>query len=260
MARRRFQRGSVQKRDKSWRGLYWRPVLTASGELRYERATLYLGLRKDLTKGDAHDLLAKELAKFNAGTYKPKVSLTFGEYVEQKWRKLAKPKLKHSAQVSYQKILKRHITPAFGEAKLSDIDRLAVTEFIRTKRGARQTLNNILFVLSSVMESAKSFGMIPENPARGVDIADSQITAARREETIPTPEQFAGYLALLPEPAKTMVLLTTLLGLRIGEVIGLRWGDVDLEHSLLTVRRNVYEGKIQERPKGQTSHAAPKST
>ena len=59
-------------------------------------------------------------------------------------------------------------------------------------------------------------------------------------------------LEKLPEPSKSLVWLLLLTGLRIGELLALRWQDVDLDAGLLRVRRTLYEGHFDE-PKTRSS-------
>src|SRR5262249_56123432 len=56
------------------------------------------------------------------------------------------------------------------------------------------------------------------------------------------PEQVTLLLTHLPEPVRTMVLLAVLTGLRVGEILALRWQDVDLEKGELRVEQAIYRG------------------
>ena len=63
-----------------------------------------------------------------------------------------------------------------------------------------------------------------------------------------SPEQLRLLLEKLPEPSKSLVWLLVLTGLRIGELLALRWQDVDLDAGagVLRVRRTLYEGHFDE--------------
>jgi integrase len=61
---------------------------------------------------------------------------------------------------------------------------------------------------------------------------------------LPTPEQVAEILKELPEPSFTLMLVLVGTGLRVGEAIGLRREDIDLNRNNLTVRRDVWHGKV----------------
>jgi integrase len=59
-----------------------------------------------------------------------------------------------------------------------------------------------------------------------------------------TPEEFRKLLTELSEPHRTRVLVAGCLGLRISEIIGLRWGDIDWENLTILVQRSVVCGKV----------------
>ena len=73
------------------------------------------------------------------------------------------------------------------------------------------------------------------------------------EKTILTPEQLSSLLDKLPEPSRSLVWLLVLTGLRIGELLALRWQDVDLKAGLLRLSRTLYEGHFDE-PKTRFSN------
>ena len=68
----------------------------------------------------------------------------------------------------------------------------------------------------------------------------------------PAQSQLRSLLAGLPEPARSLVFLLTLTGLRVGELLALRWRNVDLDASWLRVEETVYEGHFDE-PKSRHS-------
>ena len=67
-----------------------------------------------------------------------------------------------------------------------------------------------------------------------------------------TVEQVQRILALSGEPWRTLFCICTLDGLRAGEVLGLQWGDIDLEQRILQIRRTAWYGKTQT-PKSRES-------
>ena len=88
-----------------------------------------------------------------------------------------------------------------------------------------------------------------ENPAAGVELPEKK---AVREKHVLTPEQISQLLSVFREPVRTMFLLAVLTGLRIGEVIGLRWRDIDLDSGQLRVEQACYRGHLGS-PKTQGS-------
>src|SRR5260221_14487780 len=106
------------------------------------------------------------------------------------------PTLKLPTQTRYRRTLKNHLLPAFGECRLCEIGTLDIQSFV---------LKKIESGLGSA--SAELFRNLV------------------REKHILTPEQVTALLDELREPFHTMVLLAILTGLRVGEILGLRWGE-----------------------------------
>jgi integrase len=87
------------------------------------------------------------------------------------------------------------------------------------------------------------------NPARGIKFPPQSL---RQDPEIFTAEAFARLLAHLEEPFETMVTLTALTGLRIGEVLGLRWRALDFVAGTIRVSESVFLGQFQK-PKSEKS-------
>jgi len=65
-----------------------------------------------------------------------------------------------------------------------------------------------------------------------------------REKHALTPEQISRLLESFREPMRTMFLVGIMTGLRVGEIIGLRWKDIDFASKQLRVEQNSYRGLI----------------
>jgi integrase len=76
-------------------------------------------------------------------------------------------------------------------------------------------------VLSSIVGSAKKYGLLVTNPVEGVQLPPSR--RGKRVKLYVTPAQFGTLIELIPEPYASMVFVAIYTGLRVSEVIGLRW-------------------------------------
>ena len=97
-------------------------------------------------------------------------------------------------------------------------------------------------LLSGILETAVEFGFIQTNPARGVKFPQKGL---KEKPAIIAGDSLAKLLKQVNEPYRTMVSLIAATGLRIGELLALRWSALDLENGALTVRESVFEGKFQ---------------
>ena len=250
MARRkRFQRGwllKIGKRRKVWVGRWREDVLLESGEIGRVQRSLLLGTVAELpTRRDAQARLDEKLMAVNAGSSRPESSVTFGWFTEHQWKPLVFPTFKASTQHGYRTVLANHVLPAWKDWRLRDIERLAIQQWVAEKFARKtgwQTVRNSWVLLSGILESAVEYGYLQTNPARGVKFPQKGL---KEKPAIIAGESLAKLLNELGEPYRTMVQLIAATGLRIGELLALRWSVLDLDTGTLAVRESVFEGKFQ---------------
>ncbi len=249
MARRRFQTGQLYKkgkRRKVWIARWREDVLLPNGNVGRVRRGIRLGAVTDLpTRRDAQVRLDERLLPINQGAVRPESVIEFGVFVEQQWKVLVLPTFKRTTQHGYQAVLKVHVLPTWKEVALRDIDRFTIQRWVtdRLRRGIGwQSVRNAWVLLSSVLETAVEYGYLQSNPARGVKFPQK---ALKKKPAMIAGDDFAKLLGQLNEPHRTMVSLIAATGLRIGELLALRWSSLDLEVGTLSVRESVYEGKFQ---------------
>jgi integrase len=249
VARRRFQSGWLfksGKRRKVWVGRWREDALLPDGTIGEIHRSEVLGLVADIpTRREAQLLLDAKLLPVNQGTARPEAFVAFGTFVEQQWKTLVFPTFKPSTQHGYQTVLNVHVLPAWRDWRLRDMERLAIQQWVADKfrQGAGwQTVRNAWVLLSSILETAVEYGYLQTNPARGVKFAQKGL---KKKPVLIAGETLAKLLEHLDEPYRTMVRLIAATGLRIGELLALRWSALDLEGGSLAVCQSVYEGKFQ---------------
>jgi integrase len=186
----------------------------------------------------------------NQGTARPEAFIAFGTFVEQHWKTLVLPTFKASTQHGYHTVLKVHVLPAWRDWRLRDMERRAIQPWVADKfrQGTGwQTVRNAWVLLSSILETAVEFGFLQSNPARGVKFPQKGL---KEKPALIAGARLAQLLEHLEEPCRTMVRLIAATGLRIGELLALRWWALDLEGGTLAVCKSVFEGTFQ-RPKTQ---------
>lgn len=254
MARRRFQTGCLFKRGKRrkvWVARWRETAVFEDGRVKQLRRTVVLGTVADLPKkGDAQVRLDEYLRPINQGTGRPEAYTAFGTFVDTQWKTLVLPTFKRSTQHGYKTVLNLHLLPAWRDWRLRDIDRLAIQQWVAEKFRQQcgwQTVRNSWVLLSGILETAVEYGYLSVNPARGVKFPQQ---ALKEKPSIIAGDSFAKLLKHVDEPHRTMVSLIAATGLRIGELLGLKWRALDLDIGTLAVRESVFEGQFQP-PKTQ---------
>jgi integrase len=256
MIRRRYQRGSIFKRGKRKPVWVWRiceDVIGRDGIARRKRRAEILGTAVEFpTRRQVEQLVTERVRKINSLDYRPASSRTFGDYVETDWLPQVFPTLKHSTKKYYKYMFGVHLNPAFANTHLQLITRNVVHQFITGKLRSGlswSTVRGMRTLFGTVMAAAESDDLIPSNPVRKTRFPRR---GPRKERAEITPEKIRKLLAALPEPSASVARLVVCTGLRIGEALALRWGDIDLESRVVRVTRNVYDGHFDE-PKSQRS-------
>jgi integrase len=207
---------------------------------------MVLGTVADLpTRAEAQARLDEELRPMNQGTGRPQATMAFGTFVETQWQALVLPTLKLSTQHGYKNVLRKHVLPYWRSWRLRDIGRLDIQQWVADKfrqRQGWQTVRNSWTLLSGILETAVEYGYLLTNSARGVKFPPKELKDA---PSIIAGTDFVKLLAQLKEPYRTMLSLIAATGLRIGELLALRWRVLDLEHGTLAVRESLFEGKFQ---------------
>ena len=248
MARKRYQKGFVYLDGDKWKGRYREDQITGEGTKRIRREVI-LGCRREMTKPLAERRMEVVLAGINGLDYRPGRVATFVEFIEG-WKTQMLTTQKPSSARAVRSHLKCYIVPELGNIRLDQLGVENQQAFITRmperatkKTVSRKTVVNVLGTLSTILTTARNWGYTCEQinldklrlPARGM----------KYEAPSFTPDQLQRILAIAEEPWRTMFCILTLDGLRAGEVLGLKWGDIDFERSLLHIRRTAWYGKIQ---------------
>ena len=127
--------------------------------------------------------------------------------------------------------------------RIRDITKAEVYRFLGQKRMqglSGSSVHGIRTALGKVRHRRR-LNYLEQNPARGIRLGDR---APFQERAYLMPERLSPLLNSLPEPCRRLVVITVLTGLRIGELLALRWKHVDLIHDAIHVRETVYEGRF----------------
>jgi integrase len=255
MARRRHQIGCLfvrGKRPKVWVARWRERVLTSRGSMSTILRSEVLGTVSELSKRQAQNLLEDRLRPVNRGRAVPRSNISFRRFVEDEFRPLVLPTLKFATREIYTLLLDKHLLPRFGEECIADIDTPEVQRFVleKLKQGyAWETASHMRHLLSKVLGTAKDWRYLADNPVLGVAMPERILKRPHKALSI---EEVRMLLSKMNEPERTITIVATLAGLRIGEILGLRWGRVHLDQCTLEVEETCYKG-VFGTPKSKAS-------
>src|SRR5713226_4267201 len=214
------------------------------GSVRRIQRAETLGPVSKITRQQARAFLQNKAATINLSQRRPRAFISLEEFVRVEWRPNAVLALKKSTVKYYGFQLDRHIIPALGNCSLHDISRSqieSVLSDLRQKGHASGTLRGVRATFSTVLQSAMERGYLDKNPAHGIRI---RTTGTRIEHRFYSPAQVRQLLPELTEPCRTVVQLAVLTGLRIGEILALRWKRVNLLRGTLEVAESYSDGEF----------------
>lgn len=157
----------------------------------------------------------------------------------------------YSTQATYAGYLRKWILPRWRSYRLADVKAVQVEQWLKSLPVSRGTKAKIRNIMSALYSHAQRWEWVSTNPITHV----RQSAKRSRVPTVLTPDQLKDFLANLADPAKTAVLLGALTGLRVGELLGLKWSDIDFEKLEICVIRDVVKQRI-ERCKTEASKKA----
>jgi integrase len=248
--------GQVLER-KGKRGITYAARVRAYGERHY----LSLGYSwEGYTRRQADTELQNILADIRRGTWKPPQpepvatpaqDPTFHEFSSQ-WFEARRHEVAPRSVEDYRWGLTRHLLPFFKDHQLTQITIVEVDRYRTHKVRQREqskgglsngSINETLNLLAQILEMAVEYGHIQFNPARG---RRRRLKAARPKRTWLEPEQVKPLLdatvrglrggKTMPDPRMHALFATAICtGLRVGELLALRWREVNLAQGRLTV-------------------------
>lgn len=186
---------------------------------------------------------------------------TVAEFLEEWWTGYLPKNVKPMTVSQYGTQIHVHIVPALGGIKLHDLDKKTIQEFLNGVKGrggkvlSPKSIQNLHHVLHGALEYAIDLGYISKNPADRVKLPKlmkkHNIRPLERDEV----PRFMEAVKEDPYARIYRVLLGT--GMREGEILGLRWKDVDLERGRITVRGQLQK---ERKPGGKYEIVVPKNS
>ncbi len=156
-----------------------------------------------------------------------------------------KPTLRPSSFERYESVLRNHIKESkIGDMKLKDIKSFHIQTLLNSKTHmSKSSIKKIYQLLSMLFDKAVLNDLIRKSPMPGVNMPKSE-KPVKEIKILSRQEQKQFMLALDKEKQKALFLVTLFAGLRQGELVALKWGNVDLDEGEITVCESYKITKI----------------
>ncbi len=191
--------------------------------------------------------------------------VTFGAFIQQ-WIN-TKKKISDTTRDGYNIYIKKHIIPNIGHIKLSKLKPMDLDKFYQKlyestyKKGeeeifySQNTILQIHAIIHKALRYAVSNKLRRDNPA---DYCENKPVHERYEGTVYTDIQFQDLMGKVKGTIdEVCIILAGCLGLRRGEVLGLKWENIDIKEMIIYIRqtkvRSKEHGIIEKAPKNKKS-------
>ena len=199
------------------------------------------------TRKEAEVARTKIVGDLHAGTYTEPTKLTLREWVEDKWLPTVRTQVKPSTFDSYQRNIHLHVLPTLGGRSLveigpSQLNTLYVDLLERGRRNgsgglSSKTVHYIHTMVHKALADAVDAGHVSANAAARAKPPRPR-SSAPTELRFWTPKQLRSFLDLVAgHRLEGAWYVSAMTGMRRGEVLGLRWADVDLSCGRIHVRQ-----------------------
>ena len=207
---------------------------------------------------DARSLKRRLEEQRQQGKSSPDSQLLFPQLWEE-FREHHLCELSPSTQADYQSIYNRYLFPRYQRTPVVAIDTAEVLRFkaqlMKSKTSkplSPKRVKNILLCLQSIFSFAEGLGLVWSNPVKNIK---TKTTVENNERVFLSQEEIQVFLQAIEEvnPGSTALFWTLCYtGVRLGECLALRVGDVDLESGCITVSRSIYRGQVKSTKSGKS--------
>lgn len=240
MQAQRYQRGSLSILKRKCQPDAWafRYYTEEAGRRVYKRKIIGTVIEFPKRK-DAERQLAHLRADINEGTAFAPMNV---EQLAAHFKHFEAPLKSFSTREGYKRMLDNRVVPTWGTSSLAAIRSIEVENWLRRlprkdgKPASPATKSKIRNVMSAMFSHAIRYGWASHNPITAVRTSAKRL----REPDILTPDEIQGLLGQLGQRERLLVLLAGTTGLRRGELIALRWEDIDFVKNVVNVTHAIW--------------------
>jgi integrase len=251
MARRRYQKPKPRREGRQWVIYYWDDEFV--GQERRRKKKRYVLGPASLGEREAEKIRDEFLRPLNQGLVNIGSATKFDDYVESVYKPVILPTMAKSTRDRTLSVIKNYLQPGFGDMCLRDITPLTVQRYVSGMSNwklSQESKDKIRDVLSSILGSAVEYGLLVKNPVSGVRLPAPK--TGKRIKPYITQEQFQLLSKEISEPYATMTYVAVYTGLRVSELVALRWRNVHSDS--ITIEERYCRGDWGA-PKAESSNA-----
>ena len=239
MARRGHGEGSIHRRKDG----RWAAVVDLGYESGKRRRKYFYGK----TRGEVQKKLVKANRDLQLGLPAPSDRLTVAGFLDSWLENSVRNILKPRTVESYEMVVRLHLRPALGRVALTKLTPERVQKYLNQKLETGLSPRTVTYhraVLRSALGKAEKWGQIARNVAKLADpprVPKTEVKPLSQEEVQQLLQTARG------DWLEALYVCAVALGMRQGELLGLRWEDVDLEGRTLTVAKALQrlDGRFQ---------------
>lgn len=195
------------------------------------------------SQAEASRKLAMFVSEVEKGVYISS-DITFTELAQMFLDKYAKNNLSDTTVINYKYQLNKHILPEIGHYKINNLKKLHIQDLANKEceecNLASKTIKNDIKLISAILEKGIEWELLQSNVAHKVAIPNNKNKPKKEQEIYNNEEIKLLFDALdkTEDPFKTMVYVSFYTGARRGEVLALRWKDIDFDNNIIQIQQN----------------------
>src|SRR5262245_20006593 len=236
-------RGHVRKRGGNWCFVIDLPRVGSGAR----RQRWFSGFA---TRKQAQTALSAALGEIGKGSYVEPSAMTVDEFLQRWLEDYVQHNCAAKTGERYAEIVRNHVLPVIGAVKLRELKPAHIQElYSLAKRAGRRdgrgglssrTVHHIHRVLTNALNTGVKWQLLATNPVK----ATTPPRPEPKEMVALSQQQSLQLLALLEEsPLRLPVFLALTTGMRRGELLGLKWGDIDWDRGVVSIKRALKQSR-----------------
>lgn len=226
---------------------------TKSGEIRYQitveggydeltgkRIRIYKNV--NCSKREARSIMHRMITEMEQGKLTQRSNKKVGEWMDE-WLENYLPNIEETTRKGYKHKIKRYIRPYIGDILIKSLKTEHIQRMVNdmldnglSPKNIRDTFNNV----NAAMKKAVKLQLIPYNPCEAVELP--KLKKYRAE--VYSAEMIHKLLDIATGTDMYLpIFLLVMVGLRRGELLALRWKDIDFKNNMLKIRKNMVNGE-----------------